>query len=533
MTKNHSNENTTTDSYELDKIDKDITTHRSRALLIIILIGVTYIFLSDKKLPESAQSWGTFGDFIGGILNPIFALFAFYWLTYSVRLQIKELRDTKKELEKSADAQLETATHQKTIASLEESNVTTQKEILDLQEKTLQIQIESAQAQQQQIAIQNFESLFFELLKTKTNAVNDIFSSDSQSENAKKRYGKDAIKYEVSKFKSYEDESNWETYYRENLLSFWGSYFRICYQIVKLIDQNESIKPKKRQQYYKNTMVSIDQKKYFDIFRSTLTQYELEAFFFNCLYSYGAPKFKILLTEYGVFEPILIDFNRKDETVHRLTRYAYKYEKNAFEENPTWIKYFKEINIIDTSICPDQIIEKVKDLLKLNMISMNFVVHSTRNEAIRNATFSYKFNSNFANIPLDEFFFSENIRKHKRLKDSPYKKHLAALKDSYSKIQSANKIISELIRVNGPNINADEFYSYDILGIHRASISNKKSEIKKELDNINNYKTNISELNNILCSLKISNVTKVVLVLIKYGISYTEYSEYMKSKNPE
>lgn len=123
--------NSEDDSTDLNKIDKDITKHRLRAFLIIILVAVLYLFLGDKTLPESAQSWGTFGDFIGGILNPIFALFAFYWLTYSVRLQIKELKDTRKELQKAATAQAETATHQERIANLEEKNVDTQKDILE------------------------------------------------------------------------------------------------------------------------------------------------------------------------------------------------------------------------------------------------------------------------------------------------------------------------------------------------------------------------------------------------------------------
>ncbi|MEG8241300.1 hypothetical protein MKR66_16250 [Acinetobacter baumannii] len=56
--------------------------------------------MKEVKITEAAQHWGTVGDFFGGILNPIFALFAFYWLTYSVRLQIKELAETRNELKK-------------------------------------------------------------------------------------------------------------------------------------------------------------------------------------------------------------------------------------------------------------------------------------------------------------------------------------------------------------------------------------------------------------------------------------------------
>ncbi|MFX5869884.1 hypothetical protein ABTE73_19965, partial [Acinetobacter baumannii] len=63
--------------------------------------------MKEVKITDEAQHWGTVGDFFGGILNPIFALFAFYWLTYSVRLQTKELAETRNELKKAASAQEE------------------------------------------------------------------------------------------------------------------------------------------------------------------------------------------------------------------------------------------------------------------------------------------------------------------------------------------------------------------------------------------------------------------------------------------
>lgn len=51
------------------------------------------------------DKWGTFGDFFGGLMNPIVAFAAFYWLTQSVKLQKQELADTRRELKNAADAQ--------------------------------------------------------------------------------------------------------------------------------------------------------------------------------------------------------------------------------------------------------------------------------------------------------------------------------------------------------------------------------------------------------------------------------------------
>lgn len=74
---------------DLEKIDQDISLHRILVFLIIIVVLFFYLIMLDRiKISSEVQNWGTIGDFFGGILNPIFALFAFYWLTYSVRLQI-------------------------------------------------------------------------------------------------------------------------------------------------------------------------------------------------------------------------------------------------------------------------------------------------------------------------------------------------------------------------------------------------------------------------------------------------------------
>lgn len=379
MTTNNSN-NPNDDSDDLEKIDADITNHRLRAFLFIILVVVLYLYLGDKKLPESAQSWGTFGDFIGGILNPIFALFAFYWLTYSVRLQIKELKDTRIELQKAADAQVETAQHQENIAFLEEENVKTQQEILELQTTSLEKQIDSTRLQRRQIELQNFESLFFELLKTKSGSLENILyeeifpnenltiHTDADVNNnfySKPTYFRsiDAVKKHVEIYKS-KFTCEWKDYYKRYLLGYMGSYFRICYQIVKLIDQNPTLR---KSSPVIGKKYSIDQKKYFDIFRSTLSQYELEAFFFNCLSAYGNKKFKTLIEKYGLLEPLLIDTSPSAIYKHPLTKYAYQYNSIIFEENPDWKDYFEDLTKINLNIDPKEMTTNLKYLKDTNI----------------------------------------------------------------------------------------------------------------------------------------------------------------------
>ncbi|MCR9778178.1 hypothetical protein NB609_19365, partial [Vibrio parahaemolyticus] len=66
-----------------------------------------FYFIQKQGLSADASVWGAFGDFVGGILNPLIAYSAFYWLTVSVLIQKQELSDTKQALIESSLAQKE------------------------------------------------------------------------------------------------------------------------------------------------------------------------------------------------------------------------------------------------------------------------------------------------------------------------------------------------------------------------------------------------------------------------------------------
>ncbi|MEW6022722.1 MAG: hypothetical protein AB1807_11350 [Pseudomonadota bacterium] len=73
----------------------------------LILPSIYFVWFSYHSIPISIDSgdWGTLGDFIGGILNPLIAFSAFYWLTRSVRIQKEELGQTRATLDETLDAQ--------------------------------------------------------------------------------------------------------------------------------------------------------------------------------------------------------------------------------------------------------------------------------------------------------------------------------------------------------------------------------------------------------------------------------------------
>lgn len=84
---------------------------RSRNLVTVAMLAsvagyfIWFFVVKSQPLSSDSAQWGQFGDFVGGLLNPLVAYSAFYWLTNSVLLQKEELRDTREALEASASAQ--------------------------------------------------------------------------------------------------------------------------------------------------------------------------------------------------------------------------------------------------------------------------------------------------------------------------------------------------------------------------------------------------------------------------------------------
>lgn len=327
-----------------------------------IITTVLILYFSNFHVSVSIDNadWGTFGDFFGGILNPIIASFALYWLITSVNLQIQELKKTNEALEKT---------------------------------------VETAEKQQNQASIQNFESLFFQLLKTKNDSLDDIeykgpnYNSPDDPTKIIELKSVNAIKQHIINFKN-DPTGDWLNYYEEKMLDYTGSYFRICYQIVKLINKSEILKASIPKEMDENFVYSAEQKEYFDIFRATLTKHEIEAFFFNCLHKHGNKKFKKLIEKYGLFEPLPIDHYRSNEKNHRLTRYAYQYESIVFEENPSWESYFNEISKIDIKISLEKLNSTFDILNELNIIDRSIIYGLLQILPEKTCGFSHQFNQN-------------------------------------------------------------------------------------------------------------------------------------------
>lgn len=93
------------------KMNSELNAYRSIKFVsfVSVLVPVTYMlwfwFGHDFVASDSTSTWGEFGDFVGGVLNPVIAFSAFYWLAKSVELQKVELVETRKALVDSQKAQ--------------------------------------------------------------------------------------------------------------------------------------------------------------------------------------------------------------------------------------------------------------------------------------------------------------------------------------------------------------------------------------------------------------------------------------------
>lgn len=485
------------DENELAKLKQQMVYSKLIVGGIITIVLVLYFSNFHVSVSVDNGDWGTFGDFFGGILNPVIASFALYWLITSVNLQIQELKKTNEALEKT---------------------------------------VETAEKQQNQASIQNFESLFFQLLKTKNDALDDIeYKKEQKNEKGETKKitilkSVDAIKQHIIDFKN-NSNIDWHNYYEKEMLDYTGSYFRICYQIVKLINRSEILKATIPKELDSKVIYSIEQKKYFDIFRATLTKHEIEAFFFNCLSEHGNKKFKLYIEKYGLFEPLPIDLYRPKEKIHRLTKYAYQYNSIVFESNKDWKQYYIEIKNIKLNINTPDLVNAFKILLDLEIIKYS-LLYSTLRKSVSNPSISgtsYQFNNiKFNNI--DEILSEKNFSEIENRYQSHYEKITNAIEKETINIKNYNELIKHIETIF-KNENRE-------LDINEVVTTDKQWDIKHSVSELqkNKLESEIAKKSNEDLLIKYNSDKKIVknneyilttLTLIKYGIDYTEYNKYI------
>lgn len=106
----------------------------------LAVYGVWFGLFNDNLLSKAPSDWGVLGDFVGGVLNPVVAYAAFYWLTKSIRLQKEELAETRGALIDAAEAQQKQVAYAKTTVRLHALSTLTNSIMVEVETQRMQIQ---------------------------------------------------------------------------------------------------------------------------------------------------------------------------------------------------------------------------------------------------------------------------------------------------------------------------------------------------------------------------------------------------------
>ena len=231
---------------------------------IALLISVAvYIFQFWGDLADSHSRWGEFGDYLGGILNPIFALLALFALLFTIVLQSRELRNSTHELATSARALKE---------------------------------------QSALLKLQSFEQTFFEMVRLHHDIIKDLDlvpNRHGRLGNTPSTVGRDCFRVFFDRLKSDHGEANHELGSQGQLAivqnaysRFYpkhqheiGHYFRNLHRILKFVDES----------------AVANKAQYAGILRAQLSSFELALLFYNALNPVG-DKLKPHVERYAMLE---------------------------------------------------------------------------------------------------------------------------------------------------------------------------------------------------------------------------------------
>lgn len=263
-------------------------------VLFFALLIIYYFNIFDLDTTKKSD-WGTFGDFIGGTLNPIFALFSLFAIIYTIKIQTQELEFSREELEE-------------TRKELKESRIAQQE------------QSESLKLQNNATNLQIFENTLFQL--------NNLFLSKKESlkktsyfpfDGNREYWGNEALREYLEEYKTYDTYDEFHSKYESEI----GIYFSQIYQILKFI--NDSYLEKKLD----------NPERYISIFRAQFTKIELELLFYHCLGNIGKRKFKALVENYEFFEHISLNY--------KIEKQLLEYDIKAFGKNEKILEIYSKL----------------------------------------------------------------------------------------------------------------------------------------------------------------------------------------------
>jgi hypothetical protein len=254
---------------------------------ILLFSGVGSFIAYGARNPDKFKDLGTWGDFVGGTLNPLLTFLTVIGLLVTIHLQQRELRLTRKELTKSSNA-------------LEAQNLTTKQ--------------------------QRFENTLFSMIEMLNQIVNAMDVGDGD----KRKTGRDCFTDFYHTLHYYYSHGNrfikdgelviieetggsiavqsYDHFY-DKYQSDLGHYFRVLYNIFRYIDQSD----------FSNDI-------YAKILRAQLSNQELLIIFYNCATERGKA-FAALAERFELYDNMDTERLLRPEHIELAT-------KKSFGKNP-------------------------------------------------------------------------------------------------------------------------------------------------------------------------------------------------------
>ena len=277
------------------------------AIILFVITTSLYFYNFHGVFSTLKSDWGTFGDFMGGTLNPLFAFLSLIAIIYTISIQTQELEYSREELKATKE-------------ELEKSRIAQEE------------QSDSFKMQNISIKQQTFENTFFKLLEhhnvlleelnkeIKYDGLGRAFIGGNDLVESLKKHNKKTIKI----------------------------YFMTLYQILKFVDQqNEKF----------NGEDFFDGKLYTNIIRATLDDGALSLLAINGVID-GFEKYKILIEKYEFLEhlniySIPLILNNAIDRVQRdkkkeILEVLFLYKDEAFGKNSDLIELVQEKRAIST-----------------------------------------------------------------------------------------------------------------------------------------------------------------------------------------
>lgn len=265
----------------------------------LIILGLYIAYFKNLSVTNDSVTWGTFGDYLGGTLNPIISFLALIGLLYTIHQQAQEMQATREELKQAAEQQRQ--------------------------------QVEQQSRQSEIFNLQQFESTFFSLLEQHNKIVETLVKNiDEINKYNPAHDNKDSFINEIYEKYSKIYQSNVcdnqikiNLYIANNIQQNLElkRYFIVLFQILKLISLNLSkdtygntnnkisiedyvADDEKSREKISNSYINPQEKIYSNILRSFIPNEILKLIVLNCLSlnSKTFNNFQGLLNRYNFLE---------------------------------------------------------------------------------------------------------------------------------------------------------------------------------------------------------------------------------------